>query len=176
MSQSSALSKRGDCPIYLPLYGGQGLLLSWLALGSSTTKPLSGQLGWIKPAQAKARFYAQGFLLMTNGLGSGYVRPSKGSPVLSFTDVDIVLSGGELATPITNHVALGPGNKVTSADKAKLSFVPNSGSFRGSVPNPTGGKSGTIPFTGVVLTDANQGRGYFLGSDQSGKVLLRARP
>ena len=176
MSQSSTVSKRGDCPIYVPLYGGQGSFLSWLALGSSTINPLSGQLGWVKPAQAKTKCYAQGFLLMTDVWGSRYVRPPKGSPVLSFTDMDVVLSGGGLTAAITNHVVLGPGNKVTSADnKTKLSFASNSGSFRGSVPNPAGGKSGTISFTGVVLTDAGEGHGYFLGTDQSGQVLLRGR-
>ena len=88
-----------------------------------TNTDLSGGLNWIKPPVAGAKYYPGGFTMEADVLGSHYSRPSTGARVLSFTNADIVLGGGDLGQPITNHVTLGPGNKVTSTNKATLTFT-----------------------------------------------------
>src|SRR5262249_13392185 len=59
IAQSATLSGNGQCPLYVPLYGGKGALLSW---GTFTASPLDLQdspASWIKPALPLARYYPE---------------------------------------------------------------------------------------------------------------------
>ena len=174
ISQTATLSKDGFWPFYVPLYNGQGLLLSWLALTNPATGDLSdlNGLNWIKPSVLHAKYYAAGFSVVTNVLGSGFVKPARNVPVLPFTDADIVLTGNNLLEPLTDHVTLNANNTVTSTNKASLSFNLASGSFSGRVLDAS---KKSITFNGVVLTNLQVGRGYFLGTNQSGSVTFQAR-
>ena len=173
LTQTAVLSKDGLWPLYVPLYSGRGSLISWVIVASMTNTDLSGALSWIKPPVAGARSYPGGFTMeVEDVLGSQYRRPSAGALVLNFTNADVVLGGGDLGQPITNHVTLGPGNKVTSTNKATLTFTLTTGAFRGSVRNAA---NESISFTGVVLTNYDIGVGYFLGTNASGHVRLQAR-
>ena len=44
VSQTASLSKGGYWPLYVPLYSGNGSLMSWLAFASTTNSDLSGRL------------------------------------------------------------------------------------------------------------------------------------
>jgi len=167
VTQAAVVSTNGWWPLYVPLYSGQGLLWSWLSFSNSTASSLHGdQFVWAKPGTPKSNYYRNEFEVETNILGSAYANP-KPQPVLAFTNANIVLTGGGLAGSITNPVTLGSNSKVTSANKAKLTFSLSSGSFSGAVTN--GKKS--ITFSGVVLVNSNIGSGYFLGTNsQSGRV------
>jgi uncharacterized repeat protein (TIGR03803 family) len=172
ISQAVPLSKDGLWPLYVPLYNGQGVLLSWVSLRDAPAEELSGLVTWIKPPMAAAKYYPAGFTVQTNASGSRY-RPSAGSTnVLSLTNAALVLSGGNLAQSITNVIVLGPHNRVTnvSGPKITVTFTSSTGLFRGSVIDPATMKP--ISFNGVVLQSQDVGRGYFLGPNQSGAVFL----
>ena len=172
LTQTAVLSKDGLWPLYVPLYSGHGSLISWVIVASMTNTDLSGALSWIKPPVAGAEYYPGRFTMETNVFGSQYSRPPAGALVLSFTNADIVLGGSDFDPPMTNHVTLGPGNKVTSTNKATLTFTLSTGAFQGSVRNAA---NKSISFTGVVLTNYDIGVGYFLGTNESGHVRFQAR-
>jgi hypothetical protein len=95
--------------------------------------------------------------------------------VLGFTEGQLSLTNGDLAQSITNQIVLGADNQATeqgasnqSADK--LTFKTTSGLFKGSVLNPETGKP--IAVNGIVLQNQNFGAGYFLGTTETGSVLL----
>jgi hypothetical protein len=56
----------------------------------------------------------------------------------------------------------------------KLTVRTSSGLFHGSVINPETGKPITV--NGIVLQNQNFGAGFFLGTNQSGSVLLSPAP
>jgi hypothetical protein len=171
ISQSASLSKDGQWPLYVPLYGGQGSVLSWITFADLPEEDLTGDLVWIKPATSKKLFPA-GFALATIATGSRYQQPARGTPILNLSPGSIELTGANLAQGITNRISLGTGNRVTnlSSNKLSLTFSTTAGSFKGSIVNPASGKS--ISFNGVVLQKPNVGRGFFLDRTQSGEVLM----
>ena len=170
LSQVGALSKNGEWPFYVPLYSGQGSVLSWIAFTSTATNDLSGDLTWTKPGMASAKYYPGGFRVETAAWGSLYSPPATGQQVLNFSEGEVVLSGGNLTQGITNYIGLSPVNKVTSTNKTSLTFTLPTGLFKGSVTNAN---PKTIPFNGVVLQKQNLGCGYFLGTNLSGRVWLQ---
>ena len=170
-AQAASVSSDGWWPLYLPLYGGQGLVWSWLSF-SSDLQLQGEQFVWIKPPVPRSKFYPGGFTVETNAIGSpyGYV---KSLPVLGFTNASIVLSGAGLASPLMIDATNQPNGKVRGDSRAALSFNLSTGSFTGSA-TPGGGKS--ITFSGVALTNANLASGFFLNTNGlSGQVLLISR-
>ncbi len=172
VTSTSIVSSEGQWPFYASLYGGKGSILGWLTFTNDGV--ISGQTGWFKQPQATARLYPGGFTNSTEVIGSAY-QYTNGLPVLGFTEGQLSLTNGDLAQSITNQIVLGPGNQATepsasnqSADK--LTFKPSSGLFKGSVLNPETGKP--IAINGIVLQNQNFGAGYFLGTTESGSVLL----
>jgi hypothetical protein len=173
VSQATAISKYGDWPLYIPLYGGKGMLLSWYLFGSPTNG-VSGVLAWIKSG-TKSRYYSNEFGFSTFSTGSRYVPPPRNGKVLGFAEGTVQLSSGELGHGITNSISIGANNRVTnlSSNKLSLVFTPSTGLFRGTVVDPAGAKSRPISFSGAVLQNTNAGRGFFLGTNQSGTVLIQ---
>lgn len=172
VSQSAATSRNGDWPLYIPLYGGAGSIIGWLNFLATPTNDLSGDLVWLKPNIPAARFYPAGFTLATTATGSRYRSPAPGNKVLNFTDGQVTLSDGGLAAEIVNHISLSANNRVTNLSSNRLSLLVTSftGMFSGRVVDPVSRRSLTIG--GVVLEGTDVGRGYFLGTAQSGPVLL----
>ena len=78
--------------------------------------------------------------------------------------------------PWTNSIRLELNNKVTdlSGRKLNLTVTSSSGLFRGTIVSPETGK--TMQFQGALFQDWKVGLGYYLGSDESGKVLLNRAP
>ena len=175
ITQSGGVSRYGQWPLYVPLYRGQGSIFSWMNFTNSATADLSGDLVWYKPASS-AKYYGAGFNYEDLARGSKYNRLASAGFGLGLADAYVVLEGGELAQSITNHVSIGANNRVTnlSSNKLSLSFTTSSGAFKGTVVDPATLKR--IQFSGVVLQDRGSGTGLFLGTSQSGRVSLRAKP
>ncbi len=171
-SENGTLSKYGQWPLYLSLYSNQGSIFSWITFANTAMADLSGNLTWFKPSMTTAKYYPAGFTTAATVSGSAYRPPAMGQRVLNFTDADLVLSGAALAQSITNVILLQTNNRVMnqSSNRLSLSFTLSSGSFRGTVVNPATLQS--IAFGGVALQKVNLGRGYYLGTDQSGPVSL----
>ena len=180
LSQSVPLSMEGLWPFYGSLYGGQGSILGWLLCTNTTPSTnassgdVTGSIAWFKPpAVAKAKFYTSGFTVMTNVMGSSYTRPLTGEMILDLPAGNIMLTGGNLTDTITDQITIDSRNRVTdiSGNKLVLTFSVSAGTFSGSLANPAVPKP--IPFKGVVLQKNGTANGFFLGTDQSGQVLLK---
>jgi hypothetical protein len=172
VTSTSIVSSEGQWPFYASLYGGKGSILGWLSFTNSGV--ISGQTGWFKLPQAAAKLYPGGFTNSAGVMGSVY-QYTNGFPVLGFSEGQLSLTNGNLAQSITNQIGLGPEMQASdqSAGKQsadKLAFNTSSGLFKGSVTNPETGKP--IAVNGVVLQNQNFGAGFFLGTTESGSVLL----
>ena len=87
-----------------------------------------------------------------------------------------MLAGGDLTSSITNDLTLSANNRVLnlSSNKMTLTFNLPTGTFRGTVADPNL-PTKRIAVNGAVLQGANVGRGYFVGTTQSGTVLLEGK-
>ena len=88
----------------------------------------------------------------------------------------VILDGGNSSAPSAHEILLGPKSKVTIVGPSKLtfSFTLATGLFKGTCMDA--GNSQKMSFAGAVMQKANHGSGYFLGNNQSGRVVVRAAP
>ena len=168
VSQSTFVSARGQWPLYASLNAGKGVLFGWLTFTNLATNDIDGTVNWIKLPQSSVQFYRGGFTNETGVIASRYVFTNH-VPVLNFSTGQVWFANGNLAASFTNQVVLGTNNKVTSTNKLSLSIATGSGLFTGRV-TPPGGKA--IAIGGVVLQKQEFGGGYFLGTNQSGRVYF----
>jgi hypothetical protein len=174
-SQTTILSQDGRWPFYVPLYSGQGSILSWVAAANSSDANLSGDLTWTKPVVPTAKFYSGGFQMKADLTGSRYSPAGNGRKVINLSEAQVLLSRGNLAQDMVSPIVLRSDNRVTdtSSNKLHMTFTLSTGLFRGTLLNPSNSKP--ISFSGVVMQNENSGSGYFLGTNQSGKVVLGQR-
>jgi hypothetical protein len=175
LSAAGVVSKDGHWGLYVPLYRSQGLLLGWITFATTPGNDLSGMLNWTKPPGSTGAYYPGGFELETTATGCRYNPPTSGTRVLDFSNAEVVLTGGGLASEIVEKVTLAANNRVTSTNKVRLTFTLSTGAFSGSVPNPAGGRAKAISIGGVVLQCRDFGKGYFLGTGASGEVIFRSQ-
>jgi hypothetical protein len=170
VSQKAVLLANGQWAFYVPLYSGNGSIFGWLTFSNEANSDITGMVDWFKLTQAKAKFYRAGFTnLMMEAAGSSYLF-TNGVPVLDLPG-QVWLANGNLAGSFTNQIALDSANKVTSPNATlKMAVTTASGLFKGSVANPVTGKA--ISFNGVVLQKQNFGGGFFLGTNQTGRVFF----
>ncbi|MGZ5543395.1 MAG: DUF7507 domain-containing protein, partial [Limisphaerales bacterium] len=176
VSQSSAISKNGEWPVYVSLYAGHGSLLGWLTFTNRPGDDVSGRLSWIRPAVATSALFAEGFAANAESTGSRYVAPiGSANRVLNITNGVVSLTGGNLSEASDNEVTLGSGSKITSVgNKVTLNFTLSSGLFSGTFVEP--GTTRRTTFGGAVLQKANFGAGYFPGTNDNGRVMFQAAP
>jgi hypothetical protein len=170
-SQSSIVSGTAQWPLYCLLYGGKGSLLGWVTFTNS--QELGGDLFWSKPARPRG-LYPAGFSWLTSLYGARYLPPGRGSNIFGSTSssLTLTLQGGELTETNTSAFTLNDRNQVSSTNPGlKLTFVPGTGLFRGHIPNPDV-PAKKLSFNGAVLQNQTNGFGYFLGTNQSGSVLI----
>ena len=172
ISQKTLLSKTGQWPFYNSIYRGSGSVLSWVTFTNSGIKEFSGDMSWIKQANLLAKFYAAGFSNGTSIAGSFYTPPLPGYRVLNFEVATVLFSGGNLSQSFSNNISLGADNKVTnlSSNKFSLTIALPTGLFKGKVTDPDSGN--TISFKGAASQKGNAGFGFFLGTNQSGRVYF----
>ncbi len=169
ITQSSAVSESGQWPLYTSLYGGSGQLLGWMTFANTGGADVDGPLSWIKQANPVAKYYPAGFDVEPASTGSRY--DSTKSPATGFADGFFTFTGGNLSTGFMNDVAFVGGNKIVNFSANKLKYsLKSDGTFSGSVTDPSTG--GTLKYSGALLQKQGFGAGYFLGTDQSGKVLV----
>ena len=171
-SQSASVASDGAWPLFAPLAGGSGQILSWLNFASQTNSDLSGALSWIKLPTMNAHFYPAGFSNVCEAIGSEYVAPVNQN-ILGLTQAQLQFSGGDLSTNVVHSFGLGPKSKVilSQSDQFSLSFSLSTGTFRGKTMDPATGS--WLPFRGAVLPKLNTGYGFLLGPAHSSQVLLQ---
>lgn len=175
ISQAVAISQEGQWPLYVPLYGGEGSILGWISFSQSGE--LEGSITWTRPLTITNR-YPSSFAWATGVNGGRYYAPEAGSNVLAaaISSIALSLDGGGLPANITNAFTLTSRNQVKNpslTNELTLSFAPSSGLFSGSQIIP--GTQKAVTFKGVVVQGQTNGAGYFLGTAQSGQVLLQTK-
>jgi hypothetical protein len=171
VAQKAVVSKAGQWPFYIPLYTGKGSIFGWLTFSNQPSLDIDGLVDWFKLPQPIAKLYPLGFAIQTEVVGSSY-HFSVGVPVLNLAAGQVWCENGNLTESFTNQITLDAASKVTnhSSNRLALTITTTSGLFKGSVMNPQ--TSSAIPFTGVVLQKPNFGSGYFLGTNQSGRIYF----
>ena len=174
-SQTANVSESGRWPVYLPLYVGKGMLISWVQLKTNAPATLVGSAVWTKnPVGGK--YYPLGFRIDTSVQGNAYVPPSSGVRVLNLINGTVTLSSGNLAASITNSVVLGGNNLLTisGVNNLNLTVTLANGLVNGSFKHPI--TTLITPIRGVVRQGTNLVQGHFLGTDQSGALKLVPAP
>jgi hypothetical protein len=170
----SATSRDAQVPIYVPLYSGRGSVFGWLTVTNDELNDVAGTLWWTKPGSAGGSLYPAGFSNQIETLGSRYVAPPSGTPVITLVNGVTILSGGDLVAPLTNSITLGGDNKITGDNELSIAISAPKGSIKGSFADPSNGAKRTL--RGVALPKQNQVRGFFLGPDQSGRLFVGEAP
>jgi hypothetical protein len=182
VAQSGFVSSSGQWPFYALLYGGRGSILGWLSFTGPGLGSISGSLTWFKlPYPVLRRLYPGGYTFQTEVIGSVYAF-TNGARALNFSQGQVVIESGGLQhnLNLTNQVLLSTDNRVTDltrTNRLTLSINPASGLFQGSFFTFRGNYFDvsnyvTIPFYGALLPGLTNGTGYFLNTNQSGRVFL----
>jgi hypothetical protein len=168
-TQNSQISQDGHFPFYI----GQGTTVSmsgWLTFTTNGSSQLSSDSSvvWIK--RSGGTYYTTGFTNTAVALGSVY--DSSATDLLAITNGTVVLSGGDLATPITNAVTIA--NNVITVDPSAtnglaLTIDASSGQIQGQFVDPG---NHTNAIYSVILQSTNVARGYFLGTHHGGAFIL----
>ncbi len=169
VTQSAYLNRAGNWPLYIPLYSGQGAIVSWLSFTNVTDDDIIGAVNWIKPAIKTAKYYPLGFTNDIESAGSAY---HSAAPVLNMTNGAMAFIGGNISQDFTNNVRVASNGKVSnqSANALTYTFTTASGAFSGKVTLP--GSATTMNFTGAVHQKRNAAFGSALGTSQSSEVSL----
>jgi uncharacterized repeat protein (TIGR02543 family) len=168
-SEAALLSQDGQFALYSAPYSGKGELFGWLAFTNGQTVDLQGQVNWSRSSQAPAKLYPAGFTNSVAALGSRFLFTNN-TPVLNLNPGEVSFTGGNLAVSLTNQVTLSSKNKLSGPGKLSLSISPVTGLFKGNILPSSPGKM--ISFNGAVIQKQNYASGFFLGTNQSGRVFL----
>jgi hypothetical protein len=181
ISQSVAISKDGNIPLYVSLYSRQGSLLGWLTLTNNPSNNpaqtiLGANLSWIKNPGKAGTLYDGGFTNVNlAAFGSLYIPPQTGGNVLSLTNGTLTLSNANLGGSLIYSNLTVAGNKLVNNGPGTLSGViaPASGvltlTFRAA------GANADLEAKGVILQgdSPTNAAGWFLDAGQSGFFLLQ---
>lgn len=167
-NRATSISTNGQLPFYTYAPGGKDTVMGWVDFNAADNPAgeFSGNYILWSKAPTKGRYYGSGFESVNQIIGSIYEAPAKNTPALDLVGPYITLSGGGLSDTIANAVP----------SKNNLSYV--SGSITLTINPSTGVFSGRIGLgkpavSGVVLQKQNSARGFFLGTSESGDVLLQ---
>jgi hypothetical protein len=178
-----SVSKYGWWPLYIPLYGKFGSLAGWVNFtnqgasvvdltNSGVCSFVGSNVTWFR-TNAGGKLYSSGFTNSLTVLGSAF-RPANNTLLLDSPNLEIILSGGNLAETLSNGVSLAPSGKFTAEGSEIpgliLNLNPASGVIRGSFDDPAA--SGATPIKGVVFQDQTNAGGFFRGTTNSGSFLL----
>ncbi|HXJ55053.1 MAG TPA: PQQ-dependent sugar dehydrogenase [Verrucomicrobiae bacterium] len=175
MAQKVPLSPNGAWPFYVSLYGGRGSALGWILITNSAQPDLGGLVSWSRPPGPKPKVHTNGFVLDSMLIGSAYRVPGTNT-IFGETNAVLILRQGGLSESVMNNVSLAPGARVTYAgtNKLTLQLTQKSGAFAGKITAPGANKS--TAFKGAILQKQGYGGGFFLGTNQSGRVEFRPAP
>jgi hypothetical protein len=167
------VSKHGTWPLYNALYRNQGACIGWVTFCTNDT--IEATVDWFRPSLPGSAYYPAGFTTNVTLIGEKY-RPAAGSG--SVSQRQITLDGGNLASSIVETVAVDAvGNVVVlppNHENLTLTLQLKTGQFTGGFTHPSLNES--IGFAGAILQNSNAGAGHFLGTNESGAVVLEPLP
>lgn len=179
-SASGIVSESGALDYYIPLYDSAGLLTGTLNFRPLPVSDLDGPVFWSRPAQPGAPLYPAGFEVEGEALGSAYIPPADGQPVLAVpvleNNTTLSLGDGNLPDPVVQPATLRADNRVAvtapGVPGTVLTIRTNSGKFKGVFTHPATG--GPTRFHGIIFQKQNTGFGYFVGPSRSGYTTFEA--
>jgi hypothetical protein len=174
-SQSIPVSAEGQWPLYFVPAGVPQPVLGWVTFDTNgaggTAAGFSGAVTWTK-SPGPGSLYTNGFTNASLLLGSIYSAIYQRTNGLGLTSPSITLTGGNLSGTVSEAVNLNGTQTYQSPDHSlTLTINPATGLFTGQYVAP--GTSRRVPLAGAVLQNAATARGFFLGTNQSGAVLLQ---
>ena len=105
------LSAGGDLALYVPLYGGKGLLTGTLHFRATDTSDVDGSIFWSKPERPHAAVCRDPFEITTGAIGSLYTPPAIGKPALDVAAIAnnaiLALGAGDFSAPMQQPATLG---------------------------------------------------------------------
>ncbi len=183
---AAMLTTNGDWAVYQSLYGGQGMVVGWLAGQDAVNQTSNSFLFWQKNAlpftSPYASTYPNGFLTALPPNLARYVMPVAGHEATGWTNGIVTLVEGNLVgaahsvITVRNNVfripiASGPAVKYLTLNRAN-------GLFSGSFTHPATGRAtlfkGILTQSGITnnIPADSVGQGYFLGTNAVGTVRL----
>ena len=157
-SYGGFLSPEGTAPIYAALaYIAPGSLQGTLRCRDLVNvSDCDGDLAWFKPAQSTGISYPAGFDTTVSLIGSRYVAPPLGSPMLVLPPAPgnlVMRFESAIPAPFEKSLSVSSSNIVTvenlGPDKLILTLAPKTGRVTGSFIDVANGKK--LPLNGVVL-------------------------
>lgn len=171
VSESTTISQDGEWPFFASLYRGQGIIWANMTIDTSRANDdIHGPLTWIKAAQS-ATYYPGGFTNNVTCTASLYVKPAAGTRIIDLSDATVTFTGGDLSAGFADSITISTDNKVSvhGTDKLTMSFTLPTGLLKGAAVSPDGQ---TCSYRAAVFQKVNRAYGYFLGTDQSGSVIV----
>ena len=171
VTQSAMITPDGAWPLYVSLYRGKGVLVSWMTFTNRAKDDLNGAIRWIKSPGASAKVYPDGFDQESIAIGSKFERRA-GTNVLNAAVAEVNFEGENLAAEFSNSINISSRNRVSNLSDNRLSlrFSAANGTFTGKVTDPSAGRASA--FRGVVLQKAGTGYGYLMSGGLSSRVKL----
>jgi hypothetical protein len=171
-----------------------GSVFGWVTFGDSNTAPTCSNLNWIKTTipntpnyglfkPTNALYYAAGYSNQVGLLASPYTERLVGQTPIDLSSAKIIVRDGNLVEPFTNVTTLVAANKVlfspsttnslSTVHSNKLTIVFNKkfGTFSGNFLRP--GDLLKTDFVGALLQNTTNASGHFLGTSQSGSVIIQ---
>ena len=168
--QKVPLSRTGQFPLFAAPYASTGVVIGWLNVTPAT---VAADVYYSKPAGVGG-FYPNGFTNQCTILASPFDGTAK--PVIGSTGGTYTLSAGNLPLTLNGTFTLSPLNSFVFTPlptvvglKAQASKAGAVGTVVGTV--KTAGVLRTI--RGIILQDQKLVLGHFVGTTQTGKVLLQ---
>ena len=173
VAQTSFVSSSGQWPLYAAAYSGRGSILGWVSFTGPALDGLGGTVTWFKRFNPGwRRLYPGGYVFQSETIGSAYAF-TNGTRALNFSQGQVIIENGGLTRNLTNQVLLSANNEVTDltrTNRLSLSLTPATGLFHGSFYNASNHL--TVPFYGALLPSLTNGTGYFVTTNQSGRVFF----
>ena len=172
---STTISVDGPWPMFVPLYGGWGLFMGWMACDTNLPGVVTTNF-WLKPSLvSKDPINTNGFMAQPLVMLSKYSPATAGHSSVNWTNGRVVLEFGNLPQPLTNDVVVNNNLvRVLGGTISNLTFgiTNKDGTFGGSFKHPV--SHAVVKFSGVLVPPASgnnaYGGGWFVGPSEGGWV------
>lgn len=180
-SAKTIVTTSGRVPVFARIFGGTGAVVGSAQFADTATSDMEGTVSWFKPERPEAPIYPQAFATRNAVSGSRYTRPLAATPAVDFQTANniatLMLADGNLGTEITQALRVQTDNTITLETPAQpavtVSLNPVNGRFSGSFLHPI---EGLKVFSGLMDQKKRAGRGFFLGSTESGVTQIVPQP
>ncbi len=164
-TQATAVYSGGHFPLFVKRSSKEALL-GWMTF-STNHDAFEGDVRWISP------IFTNLFGESLHVNGSRFLAPQGGAPLLSWTNGSVMLSGEDLEAPVEVPVSLENGGIDVDTNTVNLQLTPGpDGRISGSFVHP--GSQAVMPIQAVFLQNSNLAAGFFIGTNRSGAMRMRA--